>query len=436
MPLSLEQVAEMAPDSSSAAAGKKLMALKSWEDLGQNPEAVWGLCRGSATYQVKVDLGNLGYHCSCPSRKFPCKHVLGLLMLFAASPDAVESCEPPGWVGEWLERRRSRQEKKAERETAEAKKPADEAAQQRRAEQRETKVSDGLVRLEIWLKDLVRNGLAAVESKPPAFWEDQAKRLVDAQAPGLASRVARLSLVPRSSRDWPARLLGEIGRIELLIHAWQRAESIDPQLRQEIRQFLGWTVSQPELERDGEQVDDSWVVVGQWVDDEGRIRTQRSWLVGRETGRAALVLQFSAGGQPFPESIVPGGEQRATLVYYPGAVPQRGKFVNRTGTVESVTARFPGAATIDEFLVGIARQLARQPWLAAFGAVLHDVRVVPQAEAWRVVDLRGNSIPLSGRAHWRLLALSGGQPFDMTGEWDGHVLRPLGMYMDNTFRIA
>lgn len=436
MPLSLEQVAEMAPDSSSAAAGKKLMALKSWEDLGQNPEAVWGLCRGSATYQVKVDLGNLGYHCSCPSRKFPCKHVLGLLMLFAASPDAVASCEPPGWVGEWLERRRSRQEKKAERETAEAKKPVDEAAQQRRAEQRETKVSDGLVRLEIWLKDLVRNGLAAVESKPPAFWEDQAKRLVDAQAPGLASRVARLSLVPRSSRDWPARLLGEIGRIELLIHAWQRAESIDPQLRQEIRQFLGWTVSQPELERDGERVDDSWIVVGQWVDDEGRIRTQRSWLVGRETGRAALVLQFSAGGQPFPESIVPGGEQRATLVYYPGAVPQRAKFVNRTGTVESVTARFPGAATIREFLVGIARQLARQPWLAAFGAVLHDVRVVPQAEAWRVVDLRGDSIPLSGRTHWRLLALSGGHPFDMTGEWDGHVLRPLGMYLDNTFRIA
>jgi uncharacterized Zn finger protein len=109
MPLSLEQVAEMAPDSSSAAAGKKLMALKNWEALGQNPEAVWGLCRGSATYQVKVDLGNLGYHCSCPSRKFPCKHVIGLLMLFAASPDAVASCEPPDWVGEWIERRRSRQ---------------------------------------------------------------------------------------------------------------------------------------------------------------------------------------------------------------------------------------------------------------------------------------------------------------------------------------
>lgn len=378
MPLSLEQVAEMAPDTSSAAAGKKLMAIESWEDLGQNPEAVWGLCRGSAAYQVKVDLENLGYHCSCPSRKIPCKHVLGLLMLFAASPDAVASCEPPGWVGEWLERRRSRQQKKAARETAEAKKPVNEAAQQRRVEQREAKVSEGLVRLEIWLKDLVRNGLAAVESKLPAFWEDQARRLVDAQAPGLASRVARLSLVLRSSRDWPTRLLGEIGRIELLIHAWQRAESIDPKLRQEVRQFLGWNVSQPELERDGEQVGDSWVAVGQWVDDEGRIRTQRSWLVGRETGRAALVLQFSAGGQPFPESIVPGGEQRATLVYYPGAVPQRAKFVNRTGAVESVITRFPGAATIDEFLAGVAQQLARQPWLAAFGAVLHDVRVVPQ----------------------------------------------------------
>ena len=87
MDLTLEQVTEMAPDSSSAAAGKKLMALKNWPDVGRDDASLWGKCQGSKVYQIMVDLSNLGYKCNCPSRKFPCKHVLGLLMLTAASPE-------------------------------------------------------------------------------------------------------------------------------------------------------------------------------------------------------------------------------------------------------------------------------------------------------------------------------------------------------------
>jgi uncharacterized Zn finger protein len=79
MNLTVEQVAEMAPDPAAAAAGKKLVALKLWSDLGRSPAAIWGKCQGSALYQVKIDLANMGTSCSCPSRKFPCKHALGLL---------------------------------------------------------------------------------------------------------------------------------------------------------------------------------------------------------------------------------------------------------------------------------------------------------------------------------------------------------------------
>ena len=55
-----EQVSQLAPDPSSAGAGQKLMALKNWSDLGISAEALWGKCLGSALYQVKVDLMNLG----------------------------------------------------------------------------------------------------------------------------------------------------------------------------------------------------------------------------------------------------------------------------------------------------------------------------------------------------------------------------------------
>src|SRR5262249_32350260 len=155
--------------------------------------------------------------------------------------------------------------------------------------------------LDLWLKDQVRAGLATLESKPLSFWDEQAKRLVDAQAPGLASRIARLAAIPNSAPDWPRRLLGELGRLKLLLRACQRPDQLDAALQHDLRQIIGWTVSQEDIQRHGQRVEDTWVVIGQWVDDEDRIRTQRSWLVGRETLRMALVLQFSAGGQPFAE---------------------------------------------------------------------------------------------------------------------------------------
>src|SRR5215211_7519218 len=99
MSLTPEQVLTLAPDPASANAGKKLANAKSWQNLGQSAIALWGECQGSALYQVRVDLRDTTVRCSCPSRKFPCKHGLGLLVLAAGSPAAVPKGEPPDWVG-------------------------------------------------------------------------------------------------------------------------------------------------------------------------------------------------------------------------------------------------------------------------------------------------------------------------------------------------
>jgi len=425
----------MAPDPASAAAGKKLMAQKNWEDLGRSAEALWGKCRGSALYQVKVDLSNMGYHCSCPSRKFPCKHSLGLMLLAAASPDAAPQSAVPDWVEEWLSRRKEKAEKKAEKEETAARKPVDEAAQQKRQEQREGRVAEGLARLDLWIQDLVRTGLAAVESQPPTFWEEQAKRLVDAQAPALASRISRLAAIPRSSRDWPQRLLAELGRVKLLVHAYGRLPELEPGLQSEVRQAIGWTVPQSELDEQGEKITDRWIVAGQWIDDDERLRAERSWLVGRETGRWALVLQFAPQGQPFAESIVAGTEQEGTLIFYPGTVRRRARIAARMGEFAPITERMPGAGTVDEFLAEAAEEAGKQPWSLNRGAVLHDVTLVPRNdEPWLARDGSGHALPLAGRDHWRLLSISGGQPLDLIGEWDGRHLRPLGMVFEGTYR--
>lgn len=435
MDLTLEQVAAMAPDAASAAAGKKLAAVRNWTELGRSPEALWGKCQGSALYQVKVDLANLGHNCTCPSRKIPCKHVLGLLTLTVESAGAVKDSAVPEWVDEWLGKRRAREEKQAEKaeKKDQPKKPVDERAQQARAEKRSESVRDGLERLDLWIRDLVRMGLASVESRGEDIWREQAKRLVDAQASGLASRVARLATLPNASPDWAERLLDELGRIKLLVHAHGRLDQLDADLASDVRQMIGWNVSQEELEAAGERVADTWLVAGQWIDDDDRVRAQRSWVIGRRSGRTGLVLQFSAAGQPFPESIVPGLEQEGTLVFYPGAARVRGKFAHREGAVAAPKQRVPGHDTLDSFLSAYADTLARQPWSGALGGIARGVNVVPAAGSWLVRDAESCGLPLAGQNHWKILAVTGGQPCDLAGEWDGRQLRALGMFFDGRY---
>lgn len=433
MTLTIEQVLAMAPDAAATAAGKKLAAPRHWAELGQSDELYWGLCQGSAVYQVKIERATYGYHCSCPSRKFPCKHTLGLLLIVAEQAAALSASEAPEWARDWFSRRQARAEKQAEKKAAGETKPVDEQAQARRAQQRESRVLEGLERIELWMSDRVREGLAGIESQPPSFWLEQAKRLTDAQAPGLASWVSRWSTLAGSVPDWPQRLLDDFGRLQLLVHAYRRLEQLDAGLQSDIRQLVGWNVGQDEVDRDGERVEDDWVVIGQYLDDTDRVRVQRSWLVGRRTGRDALLLQFSAGGQPFPEAIAAGTGQHAVVAYYPGAARQRARFVSRAEV--TVAAEPPaGVASCDDFLDEVADGLARQPWTNHFAQVFRGVTFLPGETNWWLRDASGRTLPLARGACWKGLAVSGGAACDVACEWNGYELRPLGLWAGGVYR--
>ena len=230
--LTSEGVAELAPDAKVAAAGKKLGVLKSWENIGRSPEAVWGECRGSAVYQVRVDLSDLAVKCSCPSRKQPCKHAIGLLYMAVEVPPPEAS--PPDWVTDWLARRAARKRAERRDETV----PADPEAKEKREKKRLSRISAGLDALDLWMEDLVRGGLAAAGTKPPSFWEEQAKRMVDAQAPGVAARLRRLSELPNSSPDWTGKLLDALGRLALLSEAFRRLDTLDDPLAESVARGL------------------------------------------------------------------------------------------------------------------------------------------------------------------------------------------------------
>lgn len=445
MELTADQVLALAPDTAAAAAGRKLGRPGPWQGLGRNQAALWGECRGSALYQVRVDLNDLTVRCSCPSRKFPCKHGLGLLLLAADSPAALPEGEPPAWVAEWLARRAAGAEKRAATKVeaapgaTEAGAPAAAAAAGRadgakRAERRLARVRAGLDALDLWLHDLLREGLASVEAKPAAFWEGQVARLIDAQAPGLAARVRRLAAIPNASPDWPARLLDDLGRLALLTHAFRRIEELPPALREDLRGALGWTLAQEEVTARGETVGDDWLVLGQRVTVEERLHAQRTWLRGARSGRWALILQFAVHQPRFEIALAPGTRLDADLTFWPSAWPLRALPRERRGAPVPLADPPPGAPSLAAFLDGVADALARQPWLERFPAALHAVAPLrDDAGGWLLRDAAGAALPLARGDHWRLLALSGGRAVDLVAEWDGAALDPLGVWADGAF---
>ncbi|WP_394830725.1 SWIM zinc finger domain-containing protein [Pendulispora rubella] len=438
MNLNIEQVLALAPDSNAASAGRKLGVAASWKGLARTERALWGECQGSALYRVCVDPDTMASTCSCPSRKFPCKHALGLMLLAASSLGAFATgTAPPAWVLEWVERRAATAERKKEKEAEPAKAP-DPAEQAKRAERRRQRVVKGIEGLELWMGDLIRQGLAQVEDRPAAFWEAQAARLVDAQAPGLASKVRRLGRYVGNHPQWPARLLGELGRIALLTHAFRRIDQLPPPLQADVRQLIGWSLPHEEVLASGEAVQDAWLVAGQSLFDEERFRVQRNWLVGTHTGRVALFLQFAAGTAAFPENMMPGTVFDAELVYRPSAFPQRALLRTdpaKARTPRAWSERLPGFDRTESFRIWYAEALALQPWLERTFACLRGVTPIRTGTACIVRDAEGGSLPLARADAWTLFALSGGEPIDLAAEWNGEALTPVAVVSAGEYHV-
>ena len=130
-----DRVLQLAPDPASAKAGQGLANARKWVTLGRDDRVVWGECQGSGAkpYQTQFDLLEVASKCSCPSRKFPCKHALGLMLIFSSDAAAVAPQAAPAWVTEWLSARDERAQKKQAKAEAPPK-PVDAAAQAQRRE--------------------------------------------------------------------------------------------------------------------------------------------------------------------------------------------------------------------------------------------------------------------------------------------------------------
>jgi hypothetical protein len=418
MPISVtaEQVLALAPDPASAKSARELATPRPWSQLGRDERAIWGACQGSGKnpYLTQVDWAGPAFKCSCPSRKFPCKHGLGLLLLLAGQPKTFTGSEQPEWVATWIASREKRNEAKAEA----AQKPVDEAAREQRAGKRAERITEGLEQLELWLADLLQQGLATAPSRPFEFWEQPAARLIDAQAPGAARRVRELATLASSGDGWQHRLLDGVGRLALLLNAYRRRDHFEAPTQADILTAVGIATPQADVLA-LEPVRDVWFVAGQRVEQEDRLRVQRTWLLGAHTGRAALLLDFAPGAAGFANTLLPGTSLAAELCYFPSGAPLRALLKSSNAAASTR----PAAASVAETQAAFAGRLALNPFLETQPAYLRDVVPVPGA-TWFLREVT-SGLALPCRADFTMLALSGGHAIEVFGEWDQGKVTPL-----------
>lgn len=478
----VDQVLALAPDDSSRKAGARLAVPTPWSATGTAGAAVWGLCKGSGSkpYQTVVDLDGPAFRCTCPSRKFPCKHALGLLLLWAQEPGgAIGPGEEPEWARQWTAARRKKKEDSAAAAAAAAGRgsgaghggdqeeeqlppsvaAAAEAAR-RRAERREIRVEGGAVELEQRLTDLLRGGLAGAERGGYQQWEETAARMVDAQAPGLASRVRELGALVGAGGDWPSRVLEQTALLHLLARGHLGRERLPAPLAQTVRARVGFTVDAAEVLATGPGIRARWSVLAQYDTAEERLTTRRVWLHDEVEQRFALLLSYGAAGRAPELSLPVGSVLDAEVVYYPSAVPLRavlrrsgpggpaapggtgpggvpagapggaGPGADPAAAGAGLPGRVPRGVGVAAALDSYGAALADDPWLEGWPVILSDVVPVATGSRWQLADAGGtDAVPLAGSAPpWRLVAVAGGEGVRVFAELGPAGARPLAVW--------
>jgi len=430
--LTEDQILSLVQDESSKKAGRDLANASKWVSKGANELAIWGECQGSGSkpYQTQIDLIKIAFKCSCPSRKFPCKHGIGLGLLYARQEKSFTETQAPDWVNAWISRRADKEEKKAERKD----KPVDEAAQNKRQLAREQKVADGIDELLIWIKDVVRNGIINIPDKGAAYWESLSKRMIDAQAPGLSALIKSFAETNYFKEGWQSEFLEKLLNVYLLAKAFQNKEQLNELVYQDVRSWIGFTRSQEEL-KEQQGISDAWLVLGKQVTEEDNLTIERNWLYGIRSNQYALILQFIVGTQAPTILLSPGMFITAELVYYPSVSPLRALIKSQVvGTSEAPKNLFDSWKEIVE---AETNQYAQFPVRNERPYVIKELLPVNHNNAWWLKDGNNDLIMVKPEFSgiWKLLALSGGKALHTAVVGKENNYEPLGVWINDTYKV-
>jgi hypothetical protein len=432
IPWTPEQILALAPNTTLLKDSIDLATLRKWHEIGTDDKVVWGKYQGIEKHpcQTQIDLGETAFKCTCASDKFPCQHSLALYLLLVKNPNIFTHNHPPDWVQNWLDSRRQKQAKKAESETI-----VDPIAQAKRATKREENVTAGVEELDYWLRDLVRGGLAKLSQEENSFWETTAARMVDAQARLLARQIRIMSKIYLTHIDYTEELLNRLGMVHLLLEGFKHRTNLSPDNEADILTRIDWEFDKQLTH--GISLHDRWLVLGQRIEEingEKDLLEASTWLWGWESKKYALILQSTHISKPLERSLFPGTYFDGELVFFQSAYPLRAIIKQRHSPLTPVSY-IPGENTINAALSEYTKALSSQPWIERFPLSLQAIIPQQYKNGWALRDSTNNILPITPKfdQDWQLLAISGGHPINVFGEWNSHLFLPLSAWAEDYF---
>ncbi|MDZ7878563.1 MAG: SWIM zinc finger family protein [Saprospiraceae bacterium] len=445
---SKQQVEQLAPDASSLKAGKDLANLAKWVTLGISDRALWGEVQGSGKnpYQTQVDGNSTAFKCSCPSRKFPCKHGLGLLFLFAENAANLKQTNEPAWVKDWIDKRQEKAEKTPASVSEEKNDETDEKKAKQKAKTQDDRLANaqaGAAELELWLKDLLRNGFLSIPEKAPAFFQKTAARMVDAKATGLGNFVKGFNRINYyNGTTWQSEVLEQAAKTFLTLEGFKNLEKLSTPISDDIRSLVGWSAKQKELLEDenAEALTDEWLTLARLTEREDDLTIQRHYLLGLESHRLAMILDFAYKNTAMPTLLMPATATKATLVFQPSNALLRRAFIKNQGANTSkITTAFKPLANWTTAQHDIVQHLQKFLWADDIVQVVADLSLASDGMAWFLKDTEGSILKLnpqfSEEKIWQLLAVSGGVAKTFAMLRTKETVLPLGIFEENTYQI-
>jgi SWIM zinc finger len=397
---------------------------------------------GSKPYQTQIDTATVSCKCSCPSRKFPCKHGIGLLLLYSQKAADFKDVPEPTWVSDWLNKRAEKAVAKAA-EPAESTTENDEGSEKKakdkakRDNERLMKVQAGAAELELWLKDLVRTGLISLPEKGHAFFQKTTARMVDAQAKGLANRVRKLGeLNFYNGTAWHEAALMQVCELFTLLEAFKNIENLPKKQQADIRTQIGWEQRATALAADdtAEMVMDEWLVLARITTQEEDMVVQRNWLYGCTTQRYGFILNFAHKSQPIETLFVAGRLAKANLLYFPSNMPFRAIVkaqTENTTVLKHVLTPLANWKTANDDLVKSRKKLF---WAEDLPQFVGGLTIAKHQENWFLKDNTGAfqaiDSSFSTDKIWQILSVSGGTPLNLFVLRIKNTVFPLG-YIEN-----
>ena len=437
--MTLETTRLSAPDTGTLANATKLARPQSWIIAERNDRALWGEIKGSVIYKTTVDLGldKPAYKCSCPVKKFPCKHALALLLMAAdeADPRNFAQNSPPQWVIEWLDSRDKRSLAKAIPRTEEQIARAETSKTKLRNERADA-MQAGIADLKMRLLDFIRAGL--VETITPENLNNFAERMVDAKLGGIGRQARIWADLAAERRENSLEIcLNQFGMLFLWAKAFEKIDDFPEALQADLLTQAGVNIKKEDLLQQTGVIDD-WLVMGQIeMPLEQNLTERRVWLLGKNTKLFVLQLDFSFGSMGFPQLWFNGSAYRGEAVFYPSATPLRVVFKNIEST--SLYSQLVGYHNFIDFLNHYSIIIAANPWLPLYPVLWTSVVLVFQQNTFLLVDNDKKQVKITADTEggdaplWKLLTISGGQPVSVFGEWNGESLRPLSAFAQGEY---